>query len=273
MIHSSVRALLSQVIDYAGMFPPASLDLKAAAQNYESYQAGDHGWMLGRFVVPASSVKEIKGISPFTALVDGADLNAANQPGVENIELKASTPAQIRSVAAALPSGALAYFEIPLAQDPRKCIEAISEVGARAKVRTGGLTVDAFPGSRDLGRFIEACVEQGVAFKATAGLHHAIRGEHRITPARGSASAVMHGFLNVFLAAAFARAGMAIGEVVRLLEDQSPGAFTFEPDSVTWREESLDTEQIEDARTNLAISFGSCCFTDAIAELTALHLL
>ena len=273
MIHSSLRALLSQVIDYAGMFPPASLELKAAVQNYASYRAGEHAWMLGRFVVPAAGLDQVDAALPVTVLVDAADLKPASRPGIESIELKASTPAQVRTVAAGLPAGSQAYFEIPLAQDPRKIIEAIAEAGARAKVRTGGLTVDAFPGSRDLGRFIEACVDQGVAFKATAGLHYPIRGEHRITSTRGSASAVMHGFLNVFLAAAFARAGMAPGEVVRLLEDQSTTAFTFADDSVTWRGESLDTEQITDARENLAISFGCCSFTEPIAALTALHIL
>jgi hypothetical protein len=112
---------------------------------------------------------------------------------------------QIRGAAERLPAGITAYFEIPIAGDPAGLVSAIAEVGGRAKVRTGGETADLFPGPRDLGRFMQACAEEQVPFKATAGLHHPVRSLHKLTSEPGSDSIVMHGFLNVFIAAALLR--------------------------------------------------------------------
>jgi hypothetical protein len=58
----SLRALLSGIIDYAGLFPPASLQLEQAIRNYAGYRTEPEAWMLGRFVCPAERLKEL---SPF----------------------------------------------------------------------------------------------------------------------------------------------------------------------------------------------------------------
>jgi hypothetical protein len=54
----SLRALLSGIIDYAGMFPPARLDLRPALENYCRYRRQADAWMLGRFVCPTSQLVE-----------------------------------------------------------------------------------------------------------------------------------------------------------------------------------------------------------------------
>ena len=90
-----------------------------------------------------------------------------------------------------------------MTSQPRLAV--LSAAGARAKVRTGGVTEGAFPASHALARFIQSCADAGVPFKATAGLHHPLRGEYRLTYEPGSPHGMMFGFLNVFLAAAFAR--------------------------------------------------------------------
>jgi len=51
-------ALLRDLIDYAGLFPPASLDMAAAVANYHSYLHSDWNWILGRFIVPATRLSE-----------------------------------------------------------------------------------------------------------------------------------------------------------------------------------------------------------------------
>ena len=37
---SAIRALLTESIDYAGLFPPAGLDMASAVENYARYRAG-----------------------------------------------------------------------------------------------------------------------------------------------------------------------------------------------------------------------------------------
>ncbi len=51
---ASLRAFLSGLIDYAGLFPPARLPLGEAVPNFVAYQKSADAWMLGRFICPAA---------------------------------------------------------------------------------------------------------------------------------------------------------------------------------------------------------------------------
>ena len=117
------------------------------------------------------------------------------------------------------------------------------------------------------------CAASNVAFKATAGLHHPVRSGHRLTYQADSPSAIMHGFLNVFLAAAFLRAGMDAPLAIELLNEQSAAAFHFDSEGVLWREHRLGPADISTARRDFAISFGSCSFTEPVEDLRTLGLL
>jgi hypothetical protein len=55
----SLIALMNGVIDYAGLFPPAKLDLDTAIRNYAKYQQGDNAQMLSQFIIPASRLEEL----------------------------------------------------------------------------------------------------------------------------------------------------------------------------------------------------------------------
>lgn len=277
VIYNSVRTLLSEAIDYAGLYPPVEIDASSAARNYLAIHKGPAAWALGRLVVPATRLGELRAASTSksmrisaTVVQLDAELPLVEKAGVDTIELKAGTPAQIRSASEKIPANITAYYEIALAQDPRKCIEAIGEAGGVAKARTGGTTVDGFPGSRDLARFIEACVDQNVAFKVTDGLQHAVRGSYALDKA---GPVLMHGFLNIFLAAAFVRAGMEPVQVVKLLEDTNRKAFKFEAESVHWHDETLATDEIRDARTHVAMSFGVASFEEPLADLAAFKMI
>ena len=94
-----------------------------------------------------------------------------------------------------------------------------------------------------------------------------------MTYAPDSASTVMHGFLNVFLAAAFAQNGMDVDRLVDLLEEKSPEAFKFDSGCVTWRNEMVVRGQLRNSRNLLAIAFGSCSFEEPIEDLKKIGLL
>jgi hypothetical protein len=298
---SALRALLRESIDYAGLFPPAGLGMAEAVANYAAYRRGPHAWALGRFVLPAGRLVELEQAaedllprSPSSdrwriAALLGADAareldavgefnsrhaaDGAGAAAVDTVEAKAESSEAVERLLARIPSYLLPYVEIPIGRDPAPLAAAVASAGGRLKVRTGGVTADAFPSSADLARFIRAARDAGVPFKATAGLHHPLRAEYRLTYEPGGACGTMFGFLNLFLAAAFVRAGGDDDDVARLLEERDPRAFRFDGEEVEWRGQRLDQDAIRRARDEVIISFGSCSFTEPIGDLQSLGLL
>src|SRR5207237_7486403 len=128
---------------------------------------------------------------------------------IDVAEMKASAPDEIERQKRDLPDWLTGYFEIPLAGDVTALLKTIARVGARAKMRTGGITPEAFPPAQRIVDFIVTCQREAVPFKATAGLHHPVRGEQRLTYEPGSPTGYMYGFLNVFIAAALVYTGEA----------------------------------------------------------------
>jgi hypothetical protein len=58
-MRDSVRVMLNGIIDYAGLFPPARLDMSEAFDRFIAHRSGPHGWMLSRFVCPAPRLSEL----------------------------------------------------------------------------------------------------------------------------------------------------------------------------------------------------------------------
>ena len=173
----------------------------------------------------------------------------------------------------AIPSGIAPYFEISPQEDPVPFLEVLAAAGGRAKLRTGGVTADLIPGADEVARFLEACARAGVPFKATAGLHHPFRSRRRLTYAPDSPEAVMHGFLNVFLAAALAAEGVPAGELADLLREEDPAAFRFGAEGAAWRGRSIARARLEAVRRELAVGFGSCSFEEPRQDLAEAKLL
>lgn len=296
-----VRALLAGIVDYAGLFPPSGLTMRDAVHNFAAYRAGEDAWALGRFILPAARLAEFEqeaaallpresDATPWrlSALVgdamerDMAEIRAFNARHssaaagaaiTDAIEAKAGTVEQIERVLSSATGTLETFIEIPLVSDVRTLLAAVRRGGGRAKVRTGGVTPEAFPSAEQLARFIEACVAEDVPFKATAGLHHPLRAEYRLTYEPGAARARMYGFLNVFLAAALLGAGMPASEVPALLEEESAEALRITDDALEWRGHRLTTQQAAVARARVALSFGSCSFSEPVDDLKELRLL
>lgn len=296
-----MRVLLRSAIDYAGLFPPAGLDMRSAVSNFATYLAGEDSWALGRFVVPVSRLDELAAAAgPFfpsaatgqtwrLAALSGADLQAdldaiqnfnsryatSGLPSVviDSLERKAGSADDVRDTMQRLPAHLQAYLELPADRDPEPLLRCMAGSSLRAKVRTGGVTVEAFPSPAGLLRFIAASLRARVPFKATAGLHHPLRNDYRLTYAPDSIRGRMFGFLNVFLAAAALHSGMGETQALELLEEGSLPAFRFSDDGVRWRSFRLGLSQLQQARSEAIIAFGSCSFTEPIGELQAFHLL
>jgi hypothetical protein len=296
----AIQTLLRASIDYAGLFPPAALDMNTAVHNFARYQSGDTAWALGRFIVPATRLSEFEAAAaPYLptaathqrwqlSALAGPDLAsdldriaafnrrpAAREGGavVDSVEMKFSSVPALDEAASQVPRQLQAYFEIPIEEDPAELIAAIGRCGGRAKVRTGGVTRDGFPAAHNLVRFMSRCINSRVAFKCTAGLHHAIRAEYNLTYAPDSPRGMMFGFLNLFVTAALLRSGLTPSDAQPALEETSTRGFDVAERGIAWRDHRLDLAALRQAREDTIISFGSCSFTEPVEDLQSLQLL
>ena len=301
------RILLEGIVDYAGLFPPSGLAMPAAVRNYAHYRGGGAGWMLGRFVCPANALEQFSeaaevllprdaGAIPWRLTVTGsgdttADLAAIaafnerhlvcfDDRGaiVDAYEVKAAGVEAIHRIDATIPASLETYIEVPIgAADTGMMIAAIARTGRRAKMRTGGVTLEAFPAAEAIVEFLRCCLAHGVTAKATAGLHHPMCGFYRLAYDDESPTGPMFGFLNVFLTAAVLASGGSPADAVLLLNESDPKAFAVNDLHVGWRgpEQMLafDRALLQRVRQNVLTSFGSCSFAEPVGESRALGLL
>jgi hypothetical protein len=294
---AGARALLASLVDYAGLFPPAAEPMDGAVAEYARARRSPEAWILGRFVLPAGRLSDLARaagallpdggtaepwrLSALLAADARGDLARvvsfndahAGRAAVDAVEAKAASAEEAGDVLDALPPGVAAAVEVPLDADLDPILAVLRERGARAKVRTGGVVPEAIPDPAALARFIERCAAAGVGWKATAGLHHPVRGERALTYGADAPRAVMHGFLNVFGAAALRAAGAPAGEIEAVLRETDPAAFRLDGDGLAWRHLRAPVAAIERARGSVAASFGSCSFAEPVSGLRELGVI
>ncbi|MBA2494356.1 MAG: hypothetical protein H0V31_06640, partial [Acidobacteria bacterium] len=181
---------------------------------------------------------------------------------------------QIEKISQVVPSNLLTYFEIPLGEDLADLVATLATHNQRAKIRTGGITADAFPKIEKIVQFMQACLVANVPFKATAGLHHPLRCFKPLTYEKNASEGTMNGFLNVFLAAGFLMQGYKPSLIYELLEEERAESFLFDAGGVLWRQEYfIDTRQLRHLREKNIISFGSCSFDEPIMDLQEIGIL
>jgi hypothetical protein len=301
---ASLQALLAESIDYAGMFPPCSLALEAALQNQAEYIRSPEAWMLNTFVLPVTQFDSAKQLLPLFDPPHPLRVSALG-PKSENatafLDVLAETEAAIRSLAAHnvdlvsvnqlemwLPqaidlsileeAGSIigdlpAFWEAP-AEKAQETIGWLAELNSGMdeptfgfKLRTGGVTPDAFPTSAQIAQALVVPATHQVPIKFTAGLHHPLRQYREEVQTR------MHGFLNV-LGAAILAAEHKWDEkqTAAMLEDENPKSFSFGDEFFGWREWKIDIERLNNRR-KFVTSFGSCSFDEPREDLRALNLL
>jgi hypothetical protein len=310
LIGPVVRAAFDQLIDYAGLFPPAKLPLAPAVAEYAAARDGASAWMLGRFIAPASRIAELAGVwearrepapLPLSVIADvsldgrlwfaslqNAFAGAARvgkvapQVLIEALEIPLPPPLSARETFDA-PIGQLrasldhagmrdlpAYVELPRGARWRELLTgamaALARTRLSAKIRCGGMVADAFPPVDEVAAFVSAAVNEGIAFKATAGLHHPVR--HR-DPGTGF---FMHGFLNLLAAATFAPRASA-DQLERIVAEEDPDAFALGDSSLRWRDQRADLDDVRATRASAFVGYGSCSFSEPVEDLTALGLL
>jgi hypothetical protein len=292
---ATVRALMRRLVDYAGLFPPAGRSMPDAAAQYASHLRSSDAWMLGRFVVPVERLDELAEAAASLArggheawrlsVLIGADaadagpkirsFNSSHRGRfvVDVVECRPLSAGSVAATIGMLPGELRIFVEVPLLDDPRRMLTEIRAAGAWAKVRTGGVTADAFPPARQVARFLARAAELLVPFKATAGLHHPLCGEFPLSYEATAPRCRMFGFLNLFIAAVFAQHRVNEQLLTELVDEEQPSAFVFDEEVLTWRGRAVTAKQISSARTSLGLAFGSCSFQEPVDGLRALALL
>jgi hypothetical protein len=300
---ASLQALLAKSIDYAGMFPPCSLALEPALQNHASYVRSPEAWMLNTFVLPVAQFDATKELlSPFDPLhpLRVAALGPKTADAEAFLEALEKADTAIRSLSSNVDLISISHFEmflphdvgLPLLEEARsivgdlpvfwetppdraeQTIALLAEYNSDAdlatfgyKLRTGGVTADAFPTSAQLARALVAPATHQLPIKFTAGLHHPIR------QFRDEVKTKMHGFLNVLGAAVLAAEHRwDARQTSIMLDDEDSASFSFTEDFFAWREWKISIERLQYRRKFVA-SFGSCSFDEPRDDLRALKLL
>jgi hypothetical protein len=277
---SAIESLLPGLIDYAGLYPPANLDMRSAVQNYLRYRRSKHADALGRFIVDVHRIDELRAVagdrlrdmrlSVITSAHSDMDLFSAYIDAgvpIEAMELKAASTAEMRRLATA--PNIETYIEVPMGATASALLEIFAAAGVRVKLRMGGVVAEAFPSAAAVAEMLAALHGHGLVFKATAGLHHPLRSRHPFTYAPDSPAGTMHGFINLVCAAALIHFGGNIAETTAILDEQDPGAWHLTADAITWRSHRWSGEHIAEVRKQL-VGFGSCSFEEPIHELETL---
>jgi hypothetical protein len=283
------RDLLRGLLDDASLFPPGNLPMPAAVAAHVSHQNAWYSELTGPFVCPETRIGELGramtaaglpwinlavvvtgGAQAVPAAMDAVAADARLRlRAVEVPAAKGAEPARsIADVATALDNvplaGAAAFIEYPLTAiaDPAAAgplLEIADQHGYRPKLRTGGVSPEAFPAEELLAGCLAGIVSRRIRFKCTAGLHHAV---HCTDP---DAGLEQHGFLNVLLAVGAAAADDGLGEIAAILGQRDRGAIAAAI-------RALDSETAAEIRW-MFTSFGTCSTKEPVTELVSLGLI
>jgi len=285
----SLRAFAEGLVDYAGLFPPATLELPQVVKNYIGYHKWAESWMLARLICPITQLNELGknirmlgGVEKKIGVIGlvgttassteiGTNINTFHQKygdsaQIEAIESKlneSSAKEAVSSLVSLTPY--TTFFETTNSDRIDELLKLLQQVGAGFKLRCGGLKPEEFPSAEELARSIILCREAKVPMKFTAGLHHPLRHYNQTTLCK------MHGFVNVFGGAMLAHVHhLPQKELENILSDEESSHFKFTEDAFHWNDLSIDVETITSLRQSRILSYGSCSFEEPIDDMKEL---
>ncbi|MFJ3142222.1 hypothetical protein ACIPJM_07160 [Streptomyces halstedii] len=271
--------LFASFCDDAAVFPPGEMPLAEAVPAHLRHVTAAHAPLVGPLVVPWARLAELAELT--TGYDPGSVELAVTVPSPEDAAKALASAGALRAarprfLEVAVPDGMPAteivprlstalsnadhapvtvYVEVPRDGRRAELIASLADSPYLAKFRTGGVRAELYPDERELARAVRLAVRAKVPFKATAGLHHAVRNTDPRTLFE------QHGHLNLLAATGAALDGADEGEIVAVLAER---------DAATVAElvGALSPEVRKAFR-----SFGTCSLTGPVGELAALGLL
>ena len=288
----TIPTWLHGLVDDAAIFPPGNVPLDRAVAEHRAHRASEYADLVGGFVVsdvrlpelldvlddaPAREVEPVETPLAINLVVTGGA--GAIEPAVrwasrtpllrlEVLECALRDEDDLahnaRRVGAALDALEEELADVTVYVEPPRVVDwpsagwlaAADELALRElplKLRTGGVTADAFPTPAELAASIAAALDRELSFKCTAGLHHALR---QADPETGFTH---HGFLNVLAATRVCLDG---GDTVAALTVSEAEALL----------EGLDDGTLERTRRWFT-AFGSCSILEPHDDLVELGLI
>jgi hypothetical protein len=276
--------LLARLLDDAAMFPPGNATPADAVAARAMYEDSWFAPLVGALVVRADRVPELLaalsaagpeapaapvpvvvvvpgGLDGVAGAVRAGSADALRLVGVD-VPLGSKHPDTVLLLRTRMevPDGVALHVELSGSVDPGTALPVLAEAGVQAKLRTGGVTAAAFPDVGTVARFVHAAVRSRVPFKATAGLHNALRHRDEDT------HFLHHGFLNLLAATAAALLRDATPEQVARLVAETDAEPLLEVLG------GLDDGQSVAVRRAFT-SFGTCSTVEPVEDLAGLGLL
>lgn len=278
-----VAPLLARLVDDAALFPPGDATMPDAVRGHLEARSGPHAGLVGFFLCPVSKLPDLIVELVRAKPAEPVQLSLVVNNGLGGVPKAVSTVEgrknllQLRMIEMPAPSDVDATWlervsefvpeDVIRVVEPRRpmptehaaWLEGVRRVarhGCWPKLRCGGLQAGTFPGVEVVADFIAAVCAEGVPFKATAGLHHAVRHHD---PETGFNH---HGFLNLLVAVARALAG---GDARAAVDSTDAAALVAEV-------LALPEPSVRAVRQVFA-SYGSCSLAEPVADLEALGLL
>jgi hypothetical protein len=306
-ISKSFKLFAEHLIDYAGLFPPASLDLRTAFKNYLTYLEKPNSWMLSRFIIPAKRLLELSALISEEKIGFGGvnEMNFFNNltsdiKCIETFEQDFRSKVEIEVYDVRLPSEMLGdpdvmsirqfidhhyrmfetgldhpvriFYEVNPDRYLNNIIKAVwyhnkFERVTGYKLRTGRADVSAIPSAEQIAAAIGICRQYEVPMKFTAGLQHPIRHYD------DNLKIKMHGFINVFSAGIFAYCHNISEELIlEMIDDEDPDDFSFKENSFAWKNMYIIPDEVRRARERFMVSFGSFSLDMLMEDLSSIKL-
>jgi len=279
---------VSSLIDDAAIFPPGNAALPEAVSAHLRHRQTWYATVVGAFVVSDHRLTELSrtlatyddasplpcvvvvtggagSLEPVLARADDdprLELRGVEMALRDEDDLGRNARRVMTALGDSLPEGVAVSIELPRPPDGgawSTAADVVAEYGHRLKFRTGGDTSQAHPDPVELAAAITAAIDREVAFKCTAGLHHAVR---NTAPGTGFEQ---HGYLNVVLATRAVLDGADEDDVVRVLAERDASAIAAAC-------ADMDDEVAARVR-RWFVSFGSCSIEEPVADLVQLGLL
>jgi hypothetical protein len=256
------------LVDDAAVFPPGEAPLHEATAAFGERREEWYADLVGSFVLRDTDLPLVRGFGgPLSVVVTGGAGQLAGPVGlaarlglqvaaleiaVRDVDDPVGNVRRIDAAARAAEIDVPVFIEVPGPATPA-WLAAADEVAAcdhRLKLRLGHVDHDLIPDAGTVATWIDAALDRECRFKATAGLHRAVRHD----PEGGGA----HGFLNVLVATQVLWDGGSVADATEALEQRDGAALaaTDLPSARRW-----------------FTSFGSCSVTEPLDDLISLGLL